>query len=214
VTTNGTKPKKTGKRNPLVALKPLVVLATAEHGLDIVLDTDGITRPQRDAAIAFLNQELDSSSFKLKESGSGGRYVLHGAVAAYTGDQEFYERYLKVVQPKFPNVGTLTMDAARLGRKLMGVECVVTATARSALRTPELPVLANKPAGVLELEHEGSAVAFTVCEPDRPDDQLIVDAVAVAAAFGVYIEKPPLRVNDPDRRARLYSELRHTAASG
>ncbi|HEU4716063.1 MAG TPA: hypothetical protein VFS14_04505 [Candidatus Saccharimonadales bacterium] len=215
MTTNGTKQGKKGKRSPLVALKPLVILTPADHALDIVLGVEGITRSQRDAAIEYLNETLaGSDSFKLGESRRGGEYVLHGTTAAYVGDEEFHALCQATVRPKYPFVGELTMKAARLDRKLMGVECVVTAKFRSSLRTPVLPQLDTTPSEALALEHEGNAIAFTVRDPDRPDSDLIKDALAVAAAFGVYVEKAPRQVADEDRRARLYPEFRHTALSG
>jgi len=218
VTTTDTKRKKgTGKKSPLTVLQPIAILTPADHAIDVVLDTDGITRDQRDAAIVYLNDKLggSSDSFRLNESRQGGKYVLHGTTAAYTGDEEFRALCLATVQPRFPHVGTLTMKAARaVDRKLRGVECVVTAVSRSSLLKLTLPTFDNAPEGALAVEHEGNAVAFTVREPDRDDDKLITDALRVAAAYGVYIERPPIRVDDEDRRARLYPELRHDAASG
>jgi len=215
VTTKGTNQGKAGKKNPLSALEPLVVLTPADHALDIVLGVENLTRTQRDAAIEYLNEALSGSdSFKLGESRPGGAYVLHGTTAVYVGDEDFHALCLKTVRPKYPFVGELTMTAARLGRKLMGVECVVTAKFRSSIRTPVLPELDATPEGALALEHEGNAIAFTVRDPDRPDSDLIKDALAVAAAYGVYVEKVPRQVTDEDRRARLYPELRHAAHSG
>lgn len=215
MTAKGTKQGKTGKKTPLTALEPLVVLTPADHALDIVLGVETITRAQRDAAIEYLNEALaGSDSFKLGESRRGGAYILHGTTATYVGDEEFHALCQKTVRPKYPFVGELTMAAARLDRKLMGVECVVTAKFRTTLRTPVLPQLVTTPSEALALEHEGNAIAFTVRDPDRPDGDLIKDALAVAAAFGVYVEKVPRQVTDEDRRARLYPEFRHTAPTG
>lgn len=218
VTTNGsTKRKKgPGNKSPLAALLPVAVLTPAEHAIDIVLGADSVSRDQRDAALAYLNEALGSgsTSFKMQDSAPGKPYVLHGTTD-YTGSAEFRELCLKVVQPEFPFVGTLTMTAARaVDRKLRGVECVVTAVSRSSLLRLTLPTLDATPEGALAMEHEGNAVAFTVREPDRDDEELIKDALRVAAAFGVYIERPPTEVKDEDRRARLYPELRHSAPTG
>ena len=216
MTAESKRKKAPGKKSPLTVLQPIVVLTPADYALDIVLDAEGITRTQRDAAIEYLNEKLggDSSSFKLRESSVGAKYVLHGSTAAYTGDEEFRALYLATIRPRFPFTGTLKMDASRVGRKLMGVECVVTAAFRSSIRTPELPQLDTKPDEAMALEYEGNAVSFTVHDPNRPDSELIGDTLAVAAAYGVYVEKPPLQVNDPDRRARLYPEFRYTAPTG
>lgn len=216
MTTNGgTKRKKGSAKSPLAVLMPLAVLTPADHAIDVVLGTKTISRDQRDAALAYLNETLGSSnSFKMQDSAPGKPYVLHG-ITDYTGNEEFRELYLKVVQPRFPFVGTLTVTAARaVDRKLRGVECVVTATSRSSLLQLTLPTLATTPEGALAMEHEGKAVAFTLREPDRDDNELIEDALKVAAAFGVYIERPPTAVKDEDRRARLYPELRHSAPTG
>ena len=205
-----TKRKKApGKRSPLTALKPVVVLATHEHAASVVLGVSKLGTDQRDAAIAYLNETV-GSSFRLNETAEGQPYTLYGCTSAYTGSDEFREVVENLIRPKFLRTGTLKMEVVRRARQMVGVECVVTATSRGLTNLPEL---ATDPAEVLGLIHEGSSVAFTLRGPNRKDGELIKDALRVAAAFGVYIERPPTQVSDADRHARLYREFDYVEPS-
>jgi hypothetical protein len=202
--------------NPLAVLKPLVVIDTHEHACTVVLGADSVSRQQRDAAIEYLNKVLGSggsNSFKLEESTTGGLYKLSGYADKYTGGDEFRAAVATLVQPKFFHTGGLSLKIIRAdSRHMVGVEGTLTVTGRGLPRA--LPALAENPAEVVGVVHDGSSIFFSLKnlvkvvdgKPEMVTDaDLIGDALRVATAFGIYVDKPPTVVADSDKLARMYT---------
>lgn len=195
--------------NPLAALKPTVVLMSSEHGITVLLGVDTISTEQRDAAIAYLSEKLSNgtSSFRLENSSAGQPYKLTGSVREYTGSSEFRQEILDTVNPAFRRVGALTMEVTRQNRRMIGVECVVTVANERGTNIAPLAAPTDKPDEVDEIQYEDREVAFTLKDPTRGFDELLSDALRVAKAHSVYVEQPPNRLLDRDRRAGLYEQF-------
>jgi len=196
--------------NPLVALKPLVVIATNGHQARVVLGVDSVTTKQRDAAIKYLNgliggDSLDSS-FKLDITNTGEPYSLIGVTKLAASSAEFRAVVKEGVQPEFYLVGELTVEIARkTTRHMIGVECTLKLSDRTFQTIPKLD---DNPDEVHGLHHEGGMVSFSLKDVSHKEDaELIGAAMRVAKAFGVYVENPPTKVGDKDPKARMYPEF-------
>jgi hypothetical protein len=201
--------------NPLAALKPTVVLMSSERGITILLGADTISTVQRDAAIAYLDEKLSSGTyFRLENSSPGQPYKLAGAVREYTGNPEFRQEILDVVNPAYRWTGTLTMEAVRQNRQMIGMECVVTAANERGPNIAPLTVLTDKPDEVLAIQYDDREVAFTLKDPTRGFAELLDDALRVAKTLSVYVEQKPNRFNDKDRRAGLYDQFAYIERPG
>jgi hypothetical protein len=209
----------TGASNPLAALKPVVVVASDNYAVRVVLGVDAVPRDKRDAAIAYLNELIGGtgldSSFKLEATGIGALYSLYGNTGStYTKSDEFRAIVDEGIQPEFSRVGTLTVEIARATtRQMVGVQCTLTATDRGSSQA--IPKLEDKPGDVYGLNHRGTKVTFSLKEVShKDDDELIAAAMRVAKAFGVYVEHPPTEVGDKDPDARLYPEFNYVERAG
>lgn len=216
VTTNGSKRRKS-KDNPLLALKPLVVVATDNYAARVVLGVDAVTRDQRDVALKYLNELIGGNSpgseFKLEETTAGQAYSLRGCTGSvYTRSDEFRGVVAESICPRFNHVGELKVAIVRANtRHMVGVECTLTATDRGLNQV--IPALDEDPPEVIGLVNNGATVIFSLKNLVREvggkpqmatDADLIGDALKVAERLGIYVERPPAKVTDPDERARLY----------